>query len=140
MITSKTYSIRTAMRRAALFALGCAFTLSFVPVSALKAADAAPTPPSTEKGPKLPLTATFEKVTGGENGPYVLKLKNVSKDPVTVSTKILLSVVFHADNKARHLPEHVIKAAEVWSIPDLASADKVILTAKGFAPLEIIVP
>ena len=29
---------------------------------------------------------------------------------------------------------------DTWSIADLAAADKVILTAAGFAPLEIVVP
>jgi hypothetical protein len=79
-------------------------------------------------------------VTGGENGPYVLKVKNTSADTLKVSAKILLAVAFHADNKAKLVPEHAIAAGDTWSIADLAAADKVILTATGFAPLEIVVP
>jgi hypothetical protein len=140
MIIATLASTRPPLRRIALIALGCAFSLALIPMQTLKGADGAALQPLADKAPSLPLTATFEKVTGGENGPFVLKLKNDSKDAVKVTTKILLSVAFHADSKAKHLPAHTIKAGQVWSIPDLAAADKLILTAEGFAPLEIVVP
>jgi hypothetical protein len=107
---------------------------------ALKAADAAATPPMAGKAPSLPLTATFDKVVGAEKGPYVLKLKNDSKDAMRVSAKILLSVAFHMGSKHWDLPEHVIDPGQVWSIPDLSAGDKVTITAQGFAPLELVVP
>jgi hypothetical protein len=143
MIPSNTSSLRSATRRKTLLVLGCALSLALAPVAALKAADdaalrpLADTPPAL---PALPLASSFEKVSGGENGPYVLKLKNTSAATVKVGAKILLAVAFHADNKAKILPEHVIEAGQTWSIPDLAAADKVILTAKNFAPLELTVP
>lgn len=140
MIMSNIYSLRSTKCRTAVLALGCALSLAFVQVPAAKAADTPVLRPLADKALSLPLTATFEKVTGGESGPYVLKLKNESKDTLKVTTKILLAVAFHADNKARNLPEHSIDAGQVWSIPDLAAGDKVIITAAGFAPLEITVP
>jgi hypothetical protein len=140
MITANTSSTRSATCRTALIALGCACGLAIVQIPALKAADAAALQPLADKAPSLPLTATFEKVTGAERGPYVLKLTNVSKDAVKASAKILLSVAFHMELKARNLPAHVIDPGQVWTIPDLAAADKVIITAKGYAPLELAVP
>ena len=80
-----------------------------------------------------------EKVTGNDKGPFVLKLKNKSKAAVNVTAKVLLAVAFHGEDKARHIPAHSIEAGQVWSISDLAAEDKVILTADGFAPLEIVV-
>lgn len=134
------HGLRAAVRQAAFCAASAALLLALISMPALRAADAAATPPPADQGPKLPLTATFEKVTGAENGPFVLKLKNTGTESVKVNTKILLSVVFHAENKAKKLPEHVIAAGQVWTIPDLVAADKVILTADGFAPLELVVP
>jgi hypothetical protein len=140
MITSDTASSRPALRRTNLLALGCALGLAFVPVAALRAADTL-TPQNLADSapalPSLPLTSSIEKTTGGENGPYVLKLKNTSTAAVKVTAKILLSVAFHAENKAKNLPEHTVEAGQVWSIADLAAADKVVLAAKGYAPLEI---
>jgi len=140
MNNPSTNSPRSAFRRSSLFTLVCVLGLALAPFQILRAADAPTTPPATVKAAVLPLTATFEKVTGGENGPFVLKLKNTSDHAVMVSAKILLSVVMHADTKARHVPEHAIEAGQTWSIPDLAAADKVILTAKNFAPMEVVVP
>ena len=140
MIISNTPSIRSVLRRTALIVLGCACSLVIVPISALKATDTAAAQPPADKAPSLPLTATFEKVTSGENGPYLLKLKNDSKDAIKASAKVLLSVAFHADSKARNVPEHVIDAGQVWTIPGLAAADRVTITAEGFAPLDLTVP
>jgi hypothetical protein len=136
MITPKTPTLRSIV----LLALGGAIGLALVSAPALRAADSTPLQPRSDQAAPLPLTAAFEKVTGGETGPYVLKLTNTSKAAVSVSAKILLSVAFHADNKARTLPEHAIGAGETWTIPDLAAGDKVILTAKDFAPMELVVP
>jgi hypothetical protein len=140
MITSNTSSTCSAICRTALIALGCAFSLAIVPTPALKAADAAAVQTLTDKAPCLPLTAAFEKIAGAENGPYVLKLTNVSKDPLKISTKVLLSVAFHGSTKTRDVPDHVIDPGQVWTIPDLAATDKVTITAEGFAPLELVVP
>lgn len=140
MSISNTSSIRSAACRIALLALGCAFSLALVQMPALKAAALATLQPLADKAPSLPLTATFEKVTGVESGPYVLKLTNVSKDALKVSAKILLSVAYHMESKARIVPAHVIDPGQVWTILDLAATDKVIITAEGFSPLELVVP
>jgi hypothetical protein len=132
-------SIRPAICRSALIALGCAFSLALIPTAAVKAADTVALQPLATVAPSLPLTATFEKVTGAEKGPFVLKLKNDSKNTIKASAKILLAVAFHSESKARNLPEHAIDAGQVWTIPDLVAQDKVTITANGFAPLELTV-
>ena len=139
MIHSNTSSTRPVACKTALLVFGCVLGLAFLQVPALKGADAAPKS-QTDKAPSLPLTGTFAKVTTGEAGPYVLTLKNDSKEAVKASAKILLSVAFHADNKARNIPEQVVKPGQTWTIPGLAAADRVTITAKGFAPLELTVP
>jgi hypothetical protein len=93
-----------------------------------------------DKAPALPLTVSYDKVSGTEDPPYVLKLKNVSKDPITVSAKVSPSVTFHAVEKTRDVPAHTIDAGQEWSIPGLAASDKVTVTAPGYAPLELTVP
>jgi hypothetical protein len=132
-------SPRFSLRKSALLALGCAFCAAFVSVPALKAADAVTLQSLADAAPALPLSHSFTKVEGGEKGPYVLKLKNESSTDVTVTVKILLAVVFHAETKARNLPAHKIEAGKDWSIADLAAEDKVTVTAEGYAPLEIVV-
>jgi len=140
MTHSYSYHARRAACRIALLALGCALVLFAVPFSALRAADAPASPPAADKAPSLPLVPTFEKVTSGEDGPYVLNLKNVSKETVTASAQVIASVTFHAKAKTRNLPEHAIDPGEAWTITELAATDKVIVSAKGFAPLELTVP
>jgi hypothetical protein len=127
MINSHT-PVRSSSRRHALLALACAFGLSLMSVPALQAAD------------KLPLTATFEKVASTEGTPIVLHLKNDSKVTLKVSGKILLSVVNHAADKARSVPEQSVEAGKVMTVTGLAGDDKVVLTAAGYAPLEVKVP
>lgn len=140
MITAKYSPTRPAKGIAALFALACAFSLAFVSVPTAKAVDATTLQPLTaDVAPALPLTATFEKVADSERGPYVLKLTNDSKETIKVGAKILLAVAFHADNKARIIPEHAIEPGQVWTIDDLVANDKVMVTAAGFAPLELVV-
>jgi hypothetical protein len=131
---------RPAVCRIALLALGCALALVAAQLSALRAADGPASPPAADKAPSLPLVPSFEKVTSGEDGPYVLNLKNVSKDVVTASAQVIASVTFHATAKTRNLPEHAIDPGQVWTITELAATDKVIVSAKGFAPLELTVP
>jgi hypothetical protein len=112
------------------------------PIQAL-AADGAPGRPWTaldDKAPALPLAPTFGKGTDPEAGPYVLILNNTSKDSLTVSASVHLSVAFHANKKDREYPQHVIDSHQTWTIPDLAAGDKVTLTAEGYAPLELTVP
>ena len=139
MNTTNTSPTRSAKCRTALIALGCVFSLALVAMPAAKAADTVALQPLADKAPSLPLTASFEKVTGGEKGPFVLKLKNDSKDTLKASAKILLAVAFHADSKARNLPEHAIAPGQAWSIADLVAGDKIVITAAGFAPLELTV-
>lgn len=88
----------------------------------------------------LPVSTSFDKVTGGEKGPFVLKVKNTSSETIKVHAKVLLAVAFHADNKARNLDVQKIGAGEEWTISDLAAGDKVVLSAKGHAPLQVEVP
>jgi hypothetical protein len=140
MITSIISSPRSAVVRTALASLGCAFALAFIQIPSAHAADSATLKPMDDKAPMLPLAASFEKVADAENGPYVLSLKNTSDGALTVAAKVLLSVYFHADTKARNIPEHTIDPGKVWTIPGLAATDKVIITATGFAPLELTVP
>jgi len=128
---------RRNVARAALAALGCAFAVALAPTS--PAAAATTLNALDDKAPSLPLAATFAK-SEGDDGPYVLSLKNTSDSSVTVSAKILLSVYFHADSKAKNIPDHAIDAGQVWTIPGLAANDKVIVSDTGFAPLELTVP
>jgi hypothetical protein len=118
--------------------LGCAFGLALVHVAT--AGDTSVLRTLDDQAPALPLTATFDKGTDPDVGPYILSLKNTSKDAIKVSVKIHLSVAFHANNKDRTISEHSIDAGQVWTINDLAAGDKVTVTADGFAPLEVTVP
>lgn len=132
--------IRSASRRAVLVALGSALILAVVPAPGARAAQAAPVQPLADKAPALPLTPTFKKVADAEDGPFVLSLENTSKDSIKVTATIYPSVVFHANAKVHTLPAHVIDAGQSWSIPGLASTDKVTLAAEGYSSLEITVP
>jgi hypothetical protein len=132
-------SSRPFLFRTGLAALACAFAAALIHPVAARAANPTPLTALDDKAPSLPLAATFAK-SDGEDGPYVLSLKNTSDSTVKVSAKILLSVYFHADSKARNVPEHAIDAGQVWTIPGLAANDKVEVTGTGFAPLELTVP
>jgi hypothetical protein len=134
------FSGLSAMRGTALIALACAFGLAVVQVPAMKAADTTALRPMDDKAPSLPLSYTFEKVTDGDNGPYLLKLTNTSNDTIKASAQVLLSVASHANTKVRDIPEHAIDPGQVWTIDQLAATDKVTITAKDFAPLELTVP
>ena len=124
-----------------VLALGCVLGLTAVQLPAARAGDAsAEMRPLDDKAPSLPLTAAFSKGTDPNVGPYTLSLTNTSKDAIKVSVKIHLSVSFHANTKDRSVPDHVIDPGQVWTVDDLAAADKVTVTADGFAPLELTVP
>ena len=126
---NNTHSLHSATRRSALLALACAFGLALVSVPTLQAGEKA-----------LPLTPTFEKVAGAEGAPFVLKLKNDSKVTLKVSGKVLLAVVHHAMDKARVIPEQAVEAGQSMTIKELSAEDKIVLTADGYAPLELKVP
>jgi hypothetical protein len=138
MIPSMKYPLRSAFLGAILAALACAF--AFVQIPSAHASNAGALNPMDDKAPSLPLTPSFEKVADAETGPYILSLKNTSDAEIRASAKVLLSVYFHDDLKSRSIPEHAIAPGEVWTINHLAAADKVTVTAKGFAPLELTVP
>ena len=125
-------------RFAALFALGSVFflTAAQLPAAAPERADLRPL---ADEAPSLPVTTTFEKAEG-DAGPYVLKVMSVSKETLVVSAKITLSVASHGDMKEKNLPAHTIEPGQTWSVPGLAATDKVTLTAKGFASVELTVP
>lgn len=123
-----------------LIITGCLLGLAVAFAPALRAAPNEAKSKAADKAQALPLTATFAKDKKAEGAPYTLTLKNVSAHAVKVKAKILLAVAFHADNKAKNLPEHAIDAGKDWAIPGLAAQDKVVLTAEGFAPLELVVP
>jgi hypothetical protein len=137
MTSLKASPSRISTKRAAAVLLGLAFVLGPIGIPAARAADA--TPAASDKVPSLPLTPAFAKVDG-DNGPYVLNLKNISTDSIKVNAKILLSVAFHAESRARTITAHVIEAGQVWTITGLAADDKVTITADGFAPLQLTVP
>jgi hypothetical protein len=138
-----TISTPSPFRRAsiisALAVLGCALAFAFASAPSARAADNATLKPMDDKAPSLPLAPTFEKADA-DTGPYVLNLKNTSDGTLKVTAKVLLSVYFHADSKSRNLPEHAIDPGQVWTIPGLASNDKVTISASGYAPLELTVP
>src|ERR1700753_1309684 len=59
---------------------------------------------------KAPLKSHFEKKATTDGAPYTLTLTNTSSKSVKVTIKVLLSVAFHADNRARNIPEQSIEA------------------------------
>ena len=117
----------------ALLVLGCATSFAFIAAPALKAAPDAPVAPAAAA---LPLGVKIDKVAGNEKA-FVVKLTNQSKSSLKVTAKVLLAVAFHGEEKARRIPAHTIEAGKEWSIDQLAFDDHVIVTADGFAPLEI---
>jgi hypothetical protein len=139
MTLSTPSPFRRASILSALAVLGCAFAFAFAQAPAARGADNGALKPLDDKAPSLPLTPTFEKADA-DTGPYVLNLKNTSDGTIKVTAKVLLSVYFHADSKSRNLPEHAIDPGQVWTIPGLASNDKVTVSGSGYAPLELTVP
>jgi hypothetical protein len=140
MIKPNMFPACSGISRNALAVLGCALMLIVAQAPSAMAADSKAQPAAADKAPSAPLAPTFEKVTSGEDGPYVLNLKNISKDTITATAQVLPSVTFHATAKVRNIPEHAIESGQIWTITELAATDKVIISAKGFAPLELTVP
>jgi hypothetical protein len=139
MILKNSHSIHLAYRGVAAIALSCAFGLALIQVPAMRAADSTVMRPLDDKLPSLPFAATFDK-GDGDNGPYILSLKNTSGDSIKASGSVLLSVAVHNNAKTRDIPEHTVGRDEVWTIPGLAAGDKVTIAASGFSPLELTVP
>lgn len=122
-----------------LLASSCLAVAAFLTSSAF--ADTSANQPRADKAaPALPLSHTFEKSSDGSATPFVVKVKNDSKATLQLSGHVLLSVVNHATDKARKLPDHSLEAGKTWTISELTADDKVILSAAGYAPLEIRVP
>lgn len=122
----------------ALLASSCLAAAAFLGSSAF-AADSASQPRADKAAPALPLSHSFEKASEGAT-PFVLTVKNDSKATLQLSGHVLLSVVNHAMDKARKLPDHSLEAGKTWTITELTADDKVILNAAGYAPLEVRVP
>lgn len=120
-----------------LLASACLASLSLVAVANVSADTAAP---RADHAKVLPLSHTFAKVESHEGTPFVLKLKNDSHDALKLHGKVLLAVVNHAMDKARKLPEQNLAAGETWTVTGLTADDKVIVSADGYADLEIRVP
>jgi hypothetical protein len=138
-MTTSRFSSRLLIHWTALAALALASTLALVQMPTARAAGSSALTALDDKAPSLPVATSFAKADG-EDGPYVLSVKNTSGSTVNVSAKILLSVYFHADSKAKNIPAHAIDAGQTWTIPGLAATDKVTLSADGFASLELTVP
>ena len=122
-----------------LLAGSCLAAAAFLTGSAF-AADSTSQPRADQAAAALPLSHSFEKSPDGGATPFVLKVKNDSKVTLQLSGHVLLSVVNHAMDKARKLPDHSLAAGQTWTISELTADDKVILSAPGYAPLEIRVP
>ena len=125
-----------SVRKSALLTLGFALSLVLLPLASLNAAPTEAMKPMTDKAAPLPLSHVISKVAG-EKGPHELKLTNTSKAALKVNVKILLSVYSHASDKAKVLPEQTIEAGKSTTVSQLAALDKVVVTAEGFAPLEL---
>jgi len=131
-------STSSSFRVGAVLALGLALATAFVSAPALRA-QADSTPSAAANLPSLPLSASFAKASSGDDAPYVLTLKNESTSSVKACAKIVLAVAFHADSKAKMVPAHAIGPGETWTISDLAKGDRVVISADGFAPLQLSV-
>lgn len=135
---NNSHPLRASARSRIVLALTCAFALTLGSVSASAAAGSVTLQPLADQA--LPLSATFEKVESTDGTPFVLTLRNDSKAALKVSGKVLLSVVHHAMDKARAIPEQTVEAGQVMTIKNLSAGDRVLLNAPGHAELEVKVP
>ncbi|HEY1793965.1 MAG TPA: hypothetical protein VGG34_13700 [Opitutaceae bacterium] len=126
-------------RKILMAPLALSLALGLTLASALPARADAPRTALDDKAPAMPVTATFDKGTDPNLGPYILNLRNDSKDSLKVSVTIHLSVAFHASRRDR-TADHAIDAGQIWTVQDLAANDKVTVTAGGYAPLNLTVP
>ncbi|MEZ5277141.1 MAG: hypothetical protein R3F07_12240 [Opitutaceae bacterium] len=102
---------------------------------------ALPSATAGDDAPALPLTASFGAGTPGENsGPYALTLTSTADHALTVTATITFSVQSHNRPQTKVLADHEIAAGGSWTIDDLAAQDKVVVTAEGYAPLELTTP
>jgi hypothetical protein len=130
---------QSSFGKLSLLSISCAALLAFA-ARGLNAADLPTVQPLADGAPAaaaaLPLDVKIEKVADKEKA-FVVKLTNHSKDSLKVTAKVLLAVAFHGEERARRIPAHSIDAGKEWSIEDLAFDDHVVVSAEGFAPLEI---
>lgn len=117
--------------------LSCAAGLALAVAPSVSAAEVTPVPRADKA---LPLSHVFEKVESKDGTPFVLKVKNDSKETLKLSGRVLLAVVNHAMDKARKLPEQTLAPGETWTISGLTADDRVQINAAGYAELEIRVP
>lgn len=136
MNNSNSSLIRLARGLTALFALGCALSLGS---QTAKATDELSLQALSDQDAKLPVAVSFAKEAKGE-GLYAMTVKNDGKAALKLNVKVLLSVVHHAMDKARVEPEHELAPGASWTVDGLAAQDRVILSAEGFAALELTVP
>ena len=110
-------------------------------ISAFTVTAAIPLAAADEEAPSLPLTASFGMGEPGENGgPHTLTLTNTSEEALTVNATIIWSVVSHNRTKTIELPAQEMAAGGTWVIDDLAAEDRIVLTAEGYAKLELTTP
>src|SRR6188768_4596791 len=128
MNTIPTPALRTPALLRRLLACACVAGLPLLSISALAIDDTSAPQPRAD-APALPLSHSFEKVESAHGTPFVLKVKNDSKVTLKLSGHVLLSVVNHAMDKARKLPDISLEAGKTWTITDLTADDKVTLKA-----------
>lgn len=129
----------TIVRRFSLLALGSVLALGLLP--ATQAAGTEIRQPLAAEAKPLPFSTAFEKGEPGENGgPYVLVLTNTAAEALKVQGSIIWSVASHNRANTIKLPERVIEPGGTWKIADLAVEDRVVLTAEGYATLDVKVP
>lgn len=120
----------------------CILFVSTLPVSAgVDAAAAARADKPVATPAAAPLKVTFKKDASGKNeAPMILILKNESKQALSVSGTVAVSVVVHNRPKTRAIPVQSVAAGAEMKIDNLAAEDKVVLETAGFAPLTVVVP
>jgi hypothetical protein len=139
MTTPNRSFLRPVLNRSLAVALACSFGIPLLPIQAVGAPAMGTLSPLDDHLQPVPMTSSVDKADG-DNGPYVLTLKNTSNDSIRASGTVQLSVASHGDKKTRDIAEHVVGRAEVWTIPGLSAGDKVTITAEGYSPLVIPVP
>jgi hypothetical protein len=139
MNQSNPYRIRLVLNAAASVAAAFTLGLFLLPAPCARASGAADLIPLDDHLQPVPMTSSVDK-GDGENGPYVLSLKNTSGDSLRATATVQLSVASNGDKKTRDIGENVVGRAEVWTIPGLAAGDKVTIFVQGYSPLEISIP
>ncbi len=123
-----------------LFAVAGALMLPVVATTA-RATDTATLERLANQAAALPMKAKFVKSKSATaEAPYVLHLKNTSKQPLTVSATVNTSVPVHNRPKTREVPAQVVEPGKMIMIENLAAQDTVTVTAEGFEPLKLTAP